>query len=376
MHLKIVIATRAPFMGGAEKAAERLALGLQQAGHEAIIVAPVENDVVRRYREVGLRCELLDLPLRDKWKLLSYYRAWRTLRRFLRNESPDVVHSNDLPTHQIVSSAAHGLPMPRICHHRFLYEGPVIDWLLGKGAEHHLFVSHGLMGPMCEGSPTLQRASRSVLYDGLELSPAPTPDDRLRARKTLGLPLDKVIVLYAGQIIERKGVADLLHAWAQLPDRARSSAALYLIGDDSQGKGAYRIQMEALAGQLGVEARFMGFQKDVAPWLVAANIAPVPSHVEPLGNATLEAMAQSLPVIGGNVGGIPEMVVDGTTGILVPPHEPIALANALARLIDLPDVRQAMGEAGRRRCEEKFSLPVHIDAVLKEYQEVRARFKA
>ena len=79
--------------------------------------------------------------------------------------------------------------------------------------------------------------------------------------------------------------------------------------------------MQGLAAVLGCPARFVGFRKDVPDWLTAADLAVVPSHVEPLGNATLEAMACGLPVVGSEVGGIPEMVVHEETGLLVPPRD-------------------------------------------------------
>src|SRR5207249_4811574 len=99
-----------------------------------------------------------------------------------------------------------------------------------------------------------------------------------------------------------------------------------------------------------------------------SDVAVVPSHVEPLGNATLEAMSYALPVIGGDVGGIPEMVLDGETGLLVPPRSPERLAEALARLIREPETRRQFGAQGRHRCEELFSLRAHARNVLHEYR--------
>ena len=103
--------------------------------------------------------------------------------------------------------------------------------------------------------------------------------------------------------------------------------------------------MESLARELKCPARFLGFQKDVNDWLLASDIAVVPSHSEPLGNATLEAMAVALPVIGSAVGGIPEMVVHEETGLLVPPHSPDQLAAAIGRLLCDPAARTCPGRA-------------------------------
>ena len=110
-------------------------------------------------------------------------------------------------------------------------------------------------------------------------------------------------------------------------------------------------------------------------WLQAADIAVVPSHVEPLGNATLEAMSHSLPVIGSNVGGIPEMIEHNQTGLLVEARQVGDLARAIATLIDDAPLRSSLGLAGRARCEQLFSLNVHIDNLLTLYGSLIAKPK-
>jgi glycosyltransferase involved in cell wall biosynthesis len=357
----------APFVGGAEVAAERLALGLLAEGHEVFLLLGRTGPVQERMERAGLHCLVAPMYQTDKWRWPRYWLARLGLRGVLRRERPDVIHSNDLPTHQIISDAARGLCIPRVCHHRFPFSGEAIDWLLKYGAERHLFVSRALMDEMCGHSARLHRADRSVVYDGLALPPEPTPETRGAARRRLGLPCDRAVVTFAGQIIERKGVADLLRAWSLLNTDLRAAAELLIVGDDLEGRGAYRQKMEQLAAESGSPVRFVGFQKNVGEWLLASDVAVVPSHVEPLGNATLEAMSYALPVIGGDVGGIPEMVVNERTGLLVPPRAPEPLAQAIARLIKDPSLRQRYGAQGRHRCEVQFSLRTHARNVLAEY---------
>jgi glycosyltransferase involved in cell wall biosynthesis len=151
-------------------------------------------------------------------------------------------------------------------------------------------------------------------------------------------------------------------------------AELIIVGDDLEGQGQYRREMERLAAELQCGAKFKGFQRNVPEWLTAADLCVVPSHAEPLGNATLEAMAHARPVVGCRVGGIPEMVADGVTGILVPPHDPRNLAAAIDRLLGDVPLRERLGAAGRRRCEEQFSLQAHVDAVVDQYRTLLASF--
>jgi glycosyltransferase involved in cell wall biosynthesis len=312
----------------------------------------------------------------DRWHLWRYWSARNRLRRIILREAPDVVHSNDLPTHQIVSDAARGTGIPRVCHHRFFYDGACIDWLNKFDAERHLFISHSLMEDLTSRSKRLRTSSRAVVHDGLPIPCLPTNDERREIRKKLGLPLDRVIVLFAGQVIELKGVADLLRAWLLLPSHLRECAELLMVGDDLQKQGAYRLAMENLARELGCPARFVGFQKDAQPWQRTADIAVVPSHAEPLGLVVLEAMSLGVPVVGCSVGGIRETIVDQGTGLLVPPRSPAELAAALARLIADADLRRQLGEQGRQRCEEVFSLQAHVRAVVNEYAWVLRAGKA
>jgi glycosyltransferase involved in cell wall biosynthesis len=281
-----------------------------------------------------------------------------------------VVHANDLPTSQMVGRAAWRSEIPRVCHHRWIFEGGATDWLNKFGSERHLFVSQALMDRLCQRSATLAECPRAVVHDGLPLEPMPTEADRAAARRELQLAADRPLVLFAGQIIERKGVADLLRAWQLLPVELQKGADLVLIGDDLESRGEYRRRMEELAGEIGCPARFMGFQRNVSAWLTAADVAVVPSHVEPLGNATLEAMAHGLPVLACRVGGIPEMIVDGESGLLAPPHDPAALAAGLRRLLEQAALRRALGQAARERCEVKFSLTAHVEAVVDQYRQV------
>lgn len=358
----------APFLGGAEVALKRLATGLQEEGHEVCVILGADNDVADQIRSASLPYVISPMCYTDKWHWWRYRSARSHLRRKFRAERPDIVHSNDLNTHQIVSDAASGLGIPRICHHRWLFEGEVIDWLNKFGCDRHIFVSKSIRDAMCSQSHTLAESPVAVVHDGLPIPPMPTSEDRLAARRILNMPLDKTIVIFSGQIIARKGIADLLHAWALLPESSRERANLFIIGDDLENKGQYRLEMQELASDLGIAAQFVGFQSDVYPWLKASNIAVVPSHVEPLGLVSLEAMTCALPVIGGDVGGIPEVVVHDQTGLLVPPHCPEALSKAIDRLLNDPLLATELGGNGRKRCEEHFSLHSHVRAVTEQYQ--------
>ncbi len=370
--MRICLASWAPFHAGAEVAAERLAVGLQEQGCEVSVLLGNDGETLQRMRQANLNCTYISLSLTNKWRFWSYLRARQAVMRFLKRESPDLVHANDLPTSQMVGEAAGRLGIPRVCHHRSPFEPRGVAWLNKFGAERHLFISQALMTEMLAAAPELRRTPRALVYDGIPVPSCPTAASRSEARAELGIPQNAVVVTFAGQIVERKGVADLIRAWALLPSEVANGAILLIVGDDLSDRGAYRVAMQALATDCGVPARFVGFQANVNRWWEAADIAVVPSLAEPLGLVVLEAMAAALPVIGSAVGGIPEMIVDGETGLLVPPRNPPELARALETLLRNATLRHDLGRAGRKRCEEKFSLQAHVQAVLEQYQCVLA----
>lgn len=368
--LKICLAAWAPFVGGAEIGAERTALGLQQAGHEVVMILGHRGAVMDRMQQAGLRCIHSPMYFTDKLHWWRYFRARHGLRSILRQERPHLVHSNDLPTHQIVSDAARGLCIPRITHHKFPFGEKATEWLTKFGAEHHIFVSQALMEEMCSQSERLRRTGRSVIYDGLPMPAHPRLEDRRRARQELNLDQDKIIVTFVGQIIERKGVAELLEAWSLLPAEVRKRAELYLLGESPRGEESYRIAVENRSHQLGGGVHFVGFQASVDLWLKATDIMTLPSHVDPLPLAIMEAMCYALPVLACSVTGIPELVLHEVTGLLVPPRQPAQLAAALHRLVADEVLRIRYGKEGRRRCESLFDLDTHVRNLEAAYRRV------
>lgn len=371
-RLKICLASWAPFVGGAEIGAERVALGLQAAGHDVFVVLGTRGAVLERMEQAGLRCIHCPLALTDKWRWWKFLRARQALRQLLQREKPDLVHSNDLPTLQMVASTAKKLNIPVVTYHKFPFDGPAIDWMNKYGADRHLFVSRALMEEMCARSSQLRESRRTVVHDGLILPPEPTATGKQIARATLVLPAEKLLVTFVGQIIERKGVTDLIRAWALLPSELAQRAELILLGDAPEGGEGYRDHAQQLAQELGCSVRFVGFRSDVGSWLTASDVMVLPSHVDPLPLAIMEAMSFGLPVIGCAVTGIPEMIVHEHTGLLVPPRSPEQLSQALARLLGDSQLRWAYGKNARNRSQEVFSLQAQVRQLEKVYREVLA----
>ena len=183
----------------------------------------------------------------------------------------------------------------------------------------------------------------------------PRPADRdaaTRVRRSLGLAADVPLIGVLSRLNKMKGIEYFLEAAAAMGRRARPPRFL-IIGD-----GGHRKELEQYAARLGLGERvfFTGFRTDVSDVLSALDISVLPSLSEGLSNSLLESMAAGLPVIATNVGGNPEAVEDGVTGIIVPPGDAGALARGMALLLDNAELAAGLGEAARRRVAQRFSI--------------------
>jgi glycosyltransferase involved in cell wall biosynthesis len=151
---------------------------------------------------------------------------------------------------------------------------------------------------------------------------------------------------------EKKGQADLLEAAARVMEYV-PGVRLRLVGD-----GPLRAALEARASALGIHDRvdFAGAIPDGVRTLADMDVFVLPSHMEGMSNSLLEAHAAGLPVVATDVGGNREVTQDGATGYIVPPRDPMALADAILRMIKDPARAQALGAAGRTRIVEEFTV--------------------
>jgi glycosyltransferase involved in cell wall biosynthesis len=296
------------------------------------------------------------------------------LVRVAFKEAASVLHANDLPSFQPAGYAARILRVPSVCHVRFPDSRAGFEWFLKPGFSRALFISESLRNEALAQAPDCFREKNQVVYDGVLIPPPSDDRTRVLLRQELQLPVDRTTVVLAGQVAEVKGIWDFIEAAKILTERGRA-LTFVIIGDDLKNRGALRrdaeqaVQARGLAGHI----RFLGFKHDVPRLLPAFDIVAVPSHVEPLGLSALEGMAASRPVVGSRVGGIAETVVDGSTGILVPPRDPVQLADAIDVLASDRAKAESFGLAGRLRVIARFSVDAHVAAVQSIYDEMLER---
>ncbi len=225
--------------------------------------------------------------------------------------------------------------------------------------------------PLTVVSPSewLAEMARESILSGADIHVIPnaidtgtfSPGDRGTARLQLDLPADSKVVLFASAsfLDKRKGGTDLLKAIAALPETERSRFVLLAAGE---------IHEKDIPRGLPVELRTIGYLRSDEQLVTAyhaADVLVLPSHADNFPCVIQESLACETPVIASRVGGIPEMIRDGKTGLLVEPRNPGKLANALGKLLSEPDQLERMGRSGREHAVSNWSLPVvgrkHID---------------
>jgi glycosyltransferase involved in cell wall biosynthesis len=368
---RILFVAWAPFYSGAERALLLLADHLDRARYCPVVAVGTDNELATALRERDI--ETVRIPIaRTGIRTLPQFVAsvWK-LARLAHRAGAVLIHSNDAPSFQPAGFAARLVGVPSVVHIRFPDSGEGFRWFLKPGFARAVFVSADLRATGLEVAPDLFEAKSEVIYDGVLLPNPCSADERSRIRRDLGVPDDRPAVVLSGQVAEVKGIWEFIEA-ARLLSARSVPVSFAVLGEDLRGRGALRAEAERRVAELGLKdvVRFLGFRTDAPSLISAFDIVAVPSHVEPLGNATLEGMAAGLPVVGSRVGGIPEMIVDGITGTLVPSRDPLALAGAIEALARDPDLAQARGAAGKKRAVEVFGARAHAARVQELYDRV------
>ncbi len=306
-----------------------------------------------------------------------YAQVWRTVRAL----RPDVVHTRNLPAAEMVVPAALGGVPCRIHgehgRNRLETRGENVKYnrlrrLLSPWVHQYVAVSRDLEDWLQHrvGIP-----GRKVvqIYNGVDSHRFHPPGNGRDPLPVNGFATaDSIVIGTFGRMDPVKDQTTLARAFSELVSRmpeARARLRLALVGD-----GALRPQVDQTLEDMGVadQVWLPGFRDDVSDLMRGIDVFVLPSVNEGISNTILEAMACGRPVVATAVGGNPELIADGETGILVPPSDPTAMAEALARYVNEPELIARHGAAGRQRVEREFSLEAMVARYLDIYERLVA----
>ncbi|MCZ6634507.1 MAG: glycosyltransferase family 4 protein [bacterium] len=296
-------------------------------------------------------------PVRD-------LQALKQLVQIIRNGGYHLVHTHTAKAGFLGRLAAKICGIKAVVHSP---HGTVLDGYFNPFITHfYAFLEH-LTAPMADriiGLTALEISQYlqaqigdpdqyTYIYNGIDVEGFSAPQgNHLELRESLGVSPDAPVCISVGRLVPVKGQDDLLVAF-QKAHLVCPDLHLWIVGE-----GVLRSELEDLAQNLGIapQVRFLGWQDNVAPFLDAADLFVLPSLNEGLGLVLVEAMAKQLPVIATRVGGVPEVVAHGQTGLLVPSQSPSDLARSIVQLVQNPAGRKKMGQAGLERAKGHFSI--------------------
>jgi glycosyltransferase involved in cell wall biosynthesis len=214
--------------------------------------------------------------------------------------------------------------------------------------------------------PHPSHAKVHVIHNGVDLAHFSPRQPPLGLRSSLGISAGARIVGSVGRFVPYKGYSHLLEA-ARLVEHALPDTHWILVGD-----GEERPNLETQARKQGMQRQihFAGWREDIPEILSLCDVFALPSLAEHFGRVLIEAMAMGKAVVATNAGGVPEIVTHGETGLLIPPGNSTALAEALLTLLQDPSLSARLGLAARRRAEACFSLSRHVEAVESVYRKL------
>jgi glycosyltransferase involved in cell wall biosynthesis len=348
------------FMAGAGGVALRGAQALDPDRYEVTIFAGSGNRLIEEAADSGIDVVMID-RLRPEIMLTDDLRALRRLETALRQGRFDVVHTHSSKSGALGRLAARRVGVPRIVHtfHGFPFHefqsrsrraGYVaIERRLGRFTDAFLAVGTAVAAEAIRRGIAAPDRVRTIGVAVDTAGPAPTIRDRAEARRLLGVPPGTRVVGTVGRLDYQKAPEDLVQAVAAA---GRSDVFGVWIGG-----GPQRDEVASLVARLGLSDRFrlVGERSDVPALLPGLDVFAMASRYEGLPCSIVEAMTAGLPVVATAVNSVPDVVVPGETGLLVPPGRPDLLANAIRYLVDHPSVAARLGANGRAALGERLT---------------------
>ena len=331
---------------------------------------------------LGRTLRRLGHKARRGWRALRLAGEWARLTRYLLAERPDVVQFAIIrfPFQEVFLRRLRrrGLYLSQVCHEYEFRESrhALTRWLTARWARR-VYPSFSAVFLHGEADRErflslypIERPRTHLIPHGNEFffPRLVDPGGDLRAR--YGIPPGRPVALFFGGLRPSKGIPDLLEAFALA--RAEVDATLVVAGYPAYGIDAAGLQAEArrlgIADSVVIDARYLAME-EIGPLLRTATVAVLPYRNATASGALQVAYAFGRPVIATEVGGLPDAVEDGATGLLVPPADPPALARALVKLLSDPDEAQRMGALGRAAAEARYSWEPIAAAILGVYQQ-------
>jgi glycosyltransferase involved in cell wall biosynthesis len=351
--------------GGAQEHVYSLLSRLDRGRYEPAVISLSHGSAQRNIAGLGIPVHVIDEP--------DDAIASGAVAALLADLRPEVIHNHMyraelVGTRAALALAAAGRPRPFVVGtvHSSRVRSPEdreVLRALTPRMDHLIAVSRAMEQKIADERPS--HVPVSLIYNGVDLVRYDHTDPCCTLREEYGLSEASQIVGVVARLEHEKGHPTLLDAWPRVVRRVPNARLLVV------GEGSRREELEAQAAALGIAGTvvFTGRRDDVPAVTAALDVAVLPSYREAQGLTILEAMALSRPVVASAVGGIPEVIENGRTGLLVPPHDPDALAAAIIHLLTDHAYADMLAKGGHDLVHERFCVELMVQAIEEIYDE-------
>lgn len=336
---------------GGQRQVFLLAAGLRDLGYRTLIVAPTGSPLIRKADQAGL--PTYRLTLRGEWDI----RSARELRAVAREWDARIMHAHDARSHSIARFALFGKRRTKlVVTRRVVFPPKQVRLKYRHGVDAFIAISNAVKTVMLKAGVPAERIE--VVYSGV---PAPVVKRPRNWRRERGWPVSSVICGIVGAMTQEKGLDQVSGIARRLPGELFRRTRIVLLG--GKGNGVTTIS--------GVESFDAGFVEEVHDAMAGLDVLWHPARSEGLGTAVIDAMALGVPPIAFAVGGLPEVIEDGKSGLLIPAGDVAGFVRAAAALLSDDGLRAMLAEGARQRASE-FDSKRMIERTAEVYNRVLA----
>jgi glycosyltransferase involved in cell wall biosynthesis len=367
----LYIAAYGNIIGGGQVSLIGVLKGLDPRYFKAIVVSPSPGTQVDTLKSLNIQTEIIQTKSFKKLHLFSFISSLRKFSDLIRKENIGIVHSNAACSREsfLGALAARINKIPFVFHVRVLDSSWLSEKLLVALSSKVIVISEAVARKFNWVRPK-DKVVR--IYNGVDLQEYSMEKIRIDLKSELKISPDSLVIATAGTLVPMKGFGYFLEAAGKLV-KVYPNLKFIIAGESVERFRGYEFKLKSLVGSLGLKEKvsFIGMRKDFSSVLAITDIFVLPTLREAFGRVLIEAMSMGKPLVATNIGGIPEVVDNGTTGILVPPKDSKAIAWALEVLIKDREKSREMGIAARKRAQDLFGVEQCVQNIVKLYNTLK-----